>query len=627
MWDQVIETELAQAKCVIVLWSKHSVDSEWVRIEAEEARQRGILVPALLDDVKIPLAFRRIQAAHLVDWSGEGEHPEFLELCRAVRDAVGVADKSPPASTSPEAKARIKEDAAVAPEELWRAEEERRARDKAEDDKRAAEEQIAREKALAARRAEDERLAREKSEAAKRAEQERIAREKTEAVKRADQQQIARETAEAAKRADDERVGRENGAAAKRAEDQRLARESMEAARRAEEERAPREIPFGSPHPVPVVETGFLQRYSRIILAVGVLVVLVGLVRWIALSPKQSPPPLETSNSPASTEKPAGETAAAASTAPAVSPPSGGSQVQANGYEPAKTFAGHTSEATQAAFSQDGRLLASTSRDGFAIVWDIATGRQLQKFSVEDGFAVAFSRDAKLLATGSLHAGLKWWDVTDGANIANLVPAESIYDLALSPDGSLLASAGWEGLSIWDVKTKERTKVPNSASSISVDWSADGRYLATAGGDASKAGYAATVRLFDNQFRQVRNFGSGSEAVALSPDSSLLASGGEDKVVTVREVSSGRTVKVLPGFRGKVRSVAFTPDGGILAVGAWAEVRLYAARDWSVLQTIPQEPAGGNGRLGVNSVAFSSDGQWMAIAGQVPPRVSLFRRK
>src|ERR1051326_2659376 len=53
-WDQVIENELNATKCVIVVWSKHSVDSEWVHIEAEEAKHRGILVPVLLDDLKIP---------------------------------------------------------------------------------------------------------------------------------------------------------------------------------------------------------------------------------------------------------------------------------------------------------------------------------------------------------------------------------------------------------------------------------------------------------------------------------------------------------------------------------------------------------------------------------------------
>ena len=87
-WDQVIEAALADARCVIVLWSLDSIRSDWVRAEADDAKQRGILVPVLLDDMRIPLAFRGIQAAHLVGWSGAGTHPEFQGLCAAVAGMV-----------------------------------------------------------------------------------------------------------------------------------------------------------------------------------------------------------------------------------------------------------------------------------------------------------------------------------------------------------------------------------------------------------------------------------------------------------------------------------------------------------------------------------------------------------
>ena len=58
-FDQVIEERLDAAKAVVVLWTGRSVQSQWVRTEAGEALGRGILVPVLLEDCKIPLAFRR----------------------------------------------------------------------------------------------------------------------------------------------------------------------------------------------------------------------------------------------------------------------------------------------------------------------------------------------------------------------------------------------------------------------------------------------------------------------------------------------------------------------------------------------------------------------------------------
>src|SRR5574342_208411 len=57
-FDEVIEKAIAQAKCVIVLWSAVSVTSDWVRNEASEGKRRGILVPVFIEQVDAPLAFR-----------------------------------------------------------------------------------------------------------------------------------------------------------------------------------------------------------------------------------------------------------------------------------------------------------------------------------------------------------------------------------------------------------------------------------------------------------------------------------------------------------------------------------------------------------------------------------------
>ena len=88
-FSQVIKEAMDEAKCIIVLWSKESVKSEWVQNEASEGARRKILVPALIDDVEIPFEFRRIQAARLVDWEEKSPHLEFdtlLEALRAILD-------------------------------------------------------------------------------------------------------------------------------------------------------------------------------------------------------------------------------------------------------------------------------------------------------------------------------------------------------------------------------------------------------------------------------------------------------------------------------------------------------------------------------------------------------------
>jgi hypothetical protein len=83
-FDEVIEEALGAAKCVVVLWSKNSASSDWVKGEAGEAMQRKILVPARIDSANVPLEFRRLQTVDLSDWKGDAAHPELPGLLEGV---------------------------------------------------------------------------------------------------------------------------------------------------------------------------------------------------------------------------------------------------------------------------------------------------------------------------------------------------------------------------------------------------------------------------------------------------------------------------------------------------------------------------------------------------------------
>ncbi len=88
-FDQVIENELENARSVVVLWSKDSIASEWVKNEAASAAKRGLLVPALIENVRIPLEFRRRHAADLTGFSGNPSHGGFQALCGGIAVLVG----------------------------------------------------------------------------------------------------------------------------------------------------------------------------------------------------------------------------------------------------------------------------------------------------------------------------------------------------------------------------------------------------------------------------------------------------------------------------------------------------------------------------------------------------------
>lgn len=90
VFDQVIEQQLDAAQCLIVLWSEHSIVSDWVKTEASEGARRGVLHPALISDVKIPLEFRRLQTARLVDWQPGSPHEEFDQFLGDITRTLAV---------------------------------------------------------------------------------------------------------------------------------------------------------------------------------------------------------------------------------------------------------------------------------------------------------------------------------------------------------------------------------------------------------------------------------------------------------------------------------------------------------------------------------------------------------
>ena len=91
-----IEAALRDAAAVIVVWSRSSVDSDWVRDEAAVGRDRRRLVPIRLDDAAAPLGFRQYQAIGFESWDGRSEADPFQSLLRAL-DRISLGGSEPAA--------------------------------------------------------------------------------------------------------------------------------------------------------------------------------------------------------------------------------------------------------------------------------------------------------------------------------------------------------------------------------------------------------------------------------------------------------------------------------------------------------------------------------------------------
>ncbi|WP_084960172.1 protein kinase domain-containing protein [Thermoactinospora rubra] len=289
--------------------------------------------------------------------------------------------------------------------------------------------------------------------------------------------------------------------------------------------------------------------------------------------------------------------------------------------------------APPAAFSADGRLLAIVGSRGTTLV-DTATGRaEGDILRATAPHPPVFSRDGRFLAVEG-RDGVDLWRLADRHILATYPTRRATGDYAFSPDGRrLLYLTGDGGVVSLDVSAavdRPDPVAPVLDSSVAA-LSADGRVAAAETGAAIQltdaeerrplgtieargapafdahgavmaiAGDPVTVWRVDTRSRiAALDAGGDRQAIALSPDGRLLAAAGPADV-QVWDVRAGRLLRSVAGLTGLV--LAFSPDGGTLAVGADL-VDLASGR-------ITRDPADVR-RLTPTSVAFSPDGRSVA---------------
>lgn len=90
-YGEVITRKIGEAKATLVVWSRDSAASEWVRAEADMARNQKKLIQTAIDDCTPPLPFNQIQYAALRDWTGEAEHPGWRKVRASLAALCGPA--------------------------------------------------------------------------------------------------------------------------------------------------------------------------------------------------------------------------------------------------------------------------------------------------------------------------------------------------------------------------------------------------------------------------------------------------------------------------------------------------------------------------------------------------------
>jgi WD40 repeat protein/serine/threonine protein kinase len=281
---------------------------------------------------------------------------------------------------------------------------------------------------------------------------------------------------------------------------------------------------------------------------------------------------------------------------------------------------GHSDAVRSVAFSPDGTLLASASRDNSILLWDVTTRRtQLPALTGHTGFVncVTFSPDGKWLASASADNTIRLWDITTGEPVGTPFNAhtDAVWSVAFSPDGKYLASTSADmSVRLWDTASHKVIGQPmNGHQDIvySVAFNPDGKILATGSADN-------TVRLWDVATQQpigepFEGHTNWVSSVAFSPDGQFLVSTGADQTIFFWDVASGNPQVVLPtDHTNWIRQVSFSPDGQILASASMdGTIQL-----WDVANAIPLgEPFAAHTDQ-VWSAVFSPDGNTLASGGR-----------
>jgi WD40 repeat protein len=235
------------------------------------------------------------------------------------------------------------------------------------------------------------------------------------------------------------------------------------------------------------------------------------------------------------------------------------------------TCEGHQATVTSLDFSADGKHLASGGADRGIRFWDGATGKaELSFVAPAVVSAVAFSPDGKALAVGGIDYAITLYDLTGKQLQRWTAHGDAVTCVAYSPDGQYLASGGADGsVQVWLTSSPgvAAARLSGHAGPVSmVSFRKDNQHLVTGGSDQ----LVRLWKLEGNSGKEVQTYRGHKDwvtAASFSRDDYHIVSASVDRLVKVWEITS-RELPLVPEHTSAVEALAVSPDNKLLATGA-----------------------------------------------------------
>lgn len=265
------------------------------------------------------------------------------------------------------------------------------------------------------------------------------------------------------------------------------------------------------------------------------------------------------------------------------------------------------------AFSPDGRFIAAgtggefpESGDNALLVWDVQSGQVIHHLlghtsQIAD---VAYSPDGQFIATVTLTDGLFIWDAHTGELSRQMGNINNLVSVAYSPDGQFIATGTYHDVPernivfIRSVQTGETIQTFQHIS-LSLEYSPDGQFLASAW---------EGVRVWDAQTgEEIANFPYEDyiNDVEFSPDGQSLAVATYNNAVDIYDVATMTRLDTIKAFENLTNSVAYHPNGGILATSNTLNERALRWWDAETYELVHEDVF----NAFLNTAIFASDSQ------------------